>query len=199
MIQNIKDKRYKKGDKEITCSFTGYRPQKLPWKYDETDPRCLELKRRLDREVEKAYRGGMRHFICGMALGCDMYFCEAVLKLKAKHDDILLEAAIPCEEQSASWNEKQRNRYFSLVSRCDVETMIQTSYTPSCMMRRNQYMVEQAGLLIAVFDGMLGGTMYTVELATRQGVKIITLPPVKDSGLKVSSASYMPKKKSELV
>ena len=26
------------------CAFTGHRPNKLPWRYDETDSRCVALK-----------------------------------------------------------------------------------------------------------------------------------------------------------
>ena len=29
-----------------------------------------------------AYQEGYRHFLCGMAQGCDLYFCEAVLALR---------------------------------------------------------------------------------------------------------------------
>lgn len=66
-----------------TCCFTGHRPEKLPWGSDETDPRCAALKEKLRDAVEAAYGEGMRHFICGMARGCDLYFAEAVLALRA--------------------------------------------------------------------------------------------------------------------
>lgn len=29
---------------QTACAFTGHRPSKLPWKYDENDKRCIELK-----------------------------------------------------------------------------------------------------------------------------------------------------------
>ena len=32
--------------------------------------------------VELAYEQGYRHFLCGMAQGCDLYFCETVLRLR---------------------------------------------------------------------------------------------------------------------
>ena len=66
-------------DRATTCCFTGHRPDKLPWGSRESDPRCLTLKRRLTQAVEGAYTQGMRHFICGMARGTDLYFAEAVL------------------------------------------------------------------------------------------------------------------------
>ena len=56
-------------ERETTCCFTGHRPDKLPWRDDEWDPRCQALKERLTAALEEAYDKGMRHFICGMAKG----------------------------------------------------------------------------------------------------------------------------------
>ena len=64
--------------RQSACCFTGHRPGKLPWGYDETDLRCLSLKARMADAAEAAYQEGYRHFLCGMALGCDLYFCECV-------------------------------------------------------------------------------------------------------------------------
>ena len=158
--------------RETTCCFTGHRPEKLPWGNDEGDPRCLELKRRLDRAVEEAYAAGMRHFLCGMARGADFYFCDAVLKLRQARPDVTLEAVIPWEEQAARWGERDRARYFDLVRRCDRETMVQKHYDKGCTLRRNRYMVDRACRLIAVYDGMLGGTMYTLTYAMRRGLTV---------------------------
>ena len=81
------------GDRPVTCCFTGHRPEKLPWGDDEADPRCRALKRKLADAVEAAYEEGMRHFICGMARGCDLFFAEAVLALRERRGDVTLEAA----------------------------------------------------------------------------------------------------------
>ena len=62
-----------------SCCFTGHRSSKLPWGGNEADARCLELKRKLADALEELYGQGVRHFICGMATGCDMFFAEAVL------------------------------------------------------------------------------------------------------------------------
>lgn len=162
--------------RETTCCFTGHRPAKLPWGNDETDPRCIALKKALAQAVERAYERGYRHFICGMARGCDLYFAEAVLALRDHRPDVTLEAAIPCEGQANGWGEGERNRYFDLVARCDLETMVQTAYDPGCMQRRNRYMVAHSGLLIAAYDGLMGGTMYTIHFAMREGVEVEVVP-----------------------
>ena len=45
-----------------------------------------------------------------------------------------------------------------------------------CRQRRNRYMVDHSDLLIAVHDGLPGGTRYTIEYALRRGVNIIDVP-----------------------
>ncbi len=164
-------------ERETTCCFTGHRPNKLPWGADETDRRCLALKARIRQEVERAYDRGFRHFICGMAQGCDLYFCEAVLALRDQRPGVTVEAAIPCEEQPDRWREAERERYFRLVGLCDYETVVQRHYDRGCMLRRNRYMVDRSALLIAAFDGTLGGTMYTVAYAMKKGVEVVHIEP----------------------
>lgn len=155
-----------------SCAFTGHRPAKLPWGYREEDPRCLALKRRIRDAVESAYEEGYCHFLCGMAQGCDLYFCEAVLALRERYPEVTVEAAIPCPTQADAWPEAERERYRNLVARCDMETMVSDTYSSTCMQRRDRYMVDHAMLLIAAFDGTAGGTRYTVEYALRRGIEI---------------------------
>ena len=162
--------------RETTCCFTGHRPNKLPWGNNESDPRCADLKARLGTALETAYTDGYRHFLCGMALGCDLYFCEAVLDLRDRHGDVTVEAAVPCEEQSARWRERDRARYAALLDRCDYETLVQRQYTPGCMQRRDRYMVDRSQRVIAAYDGRsAGGTLYTLTYALRQGLETVIL------------------------
>ena len=160
----------------ISCCFSGHRPNRLPWGSRESDERCLDLKGTLADTLEDLYGRGFRHFICGMALGCDFYFAEAVLALRELHPDVTLEAAIPCPTQADAWPAAQRERYARLVASCDFETMVSDHYTSSCMQRRDRYMVDHASMLIAAFDGTAGGTRYTVEYALNRGLTIVDLP-----------------------
>ena len=162
--------------KQMTVCFSGYRPEKLPWGYDETDPRCAALKERLRQAVTDACEQGYRHFICGMARGVDFYACEAVLLLRRDYPDVTVEAAIPCPSQPEGWPEAERARWQSLVDRCDYETVVQDHYDAGCMQRRNRYMVDHASLLIAVNDGARGGTRSTIEYAFKRGVNVLDIP-----------------------
>jgi uncharacterized phage-like protein YoqJ len=136
----------------------------------------LKLKEQIMDAVELAYEQGFRHFLCGMAMGCDLYFCECVLALQERHPGITLEAALPCPTQADTWPADQRERYQRLVAACDYETMVSEQYSPSCMQRRNRYMVDHASLLIAAFDGTPGGTSRTVEYALRRGLAVVDIP-----------------------
>ena len=162
-------------DRATTCCFTGHRPDKLPWGSRESDPRCLTLKRRLTQAVEGAYAQGMRHFICGMAQGSDMYFAEAVLALRRERPQVVLEAAVPCLGQESSWPEVLRERYRRILESADIKTVLSHRYTPSCMEERNRYMVENSGVVVAVFGGGRGGTFNTLRMAYRLGRRVIEL------------------------
>jgi len=163
-------------EKSSTCTFTGHRENKLPWRGDESDPRCLRLKEHLTAALESAYAAGMRHFICGMANGADMYFGEAVVRLREAHPEVTLEAAVPWEGQAESWTPEQKKRYDRLLTECDYLTVVQHNYSPGCMMRRNRFMVDSAAMLIAAYSGAAGGTRSTLLYAMRQGLQITELP-----------------------
>ena len=163
-------------DRAATCCFTGHRTERLPWGERENDPRCLALKDRLDEALARAWADGYRHFVCGMARGADLYFCEAVLALRQIHPEVTLEAAIPFQGQADHWPELDRRRRAILLTQCDYETMVQHHYTAGCLARRNRYMVDRSSLVLAIYDGQPGGgTMQTLHYAMRQGVETVIL------------------------
>ena len=142
---------------------------------NEDDPRCLALKREIAARLDAVYELGYRRFLCGMAIGCDMYFAEAVLALREKYGDVTLEAAIPFGDQPGRWSQKLRLRYNKLIDSADQVTVLQYGDTPDCMMRRNRYMVDHASLLLACYDGKPGGTMNTILYAERNEVKVLVI------------------------
>ena len=165
-------------DTSRTCCFTGHRPDKLPWGLDESDSRCLAMKRSLTRELEDLYRRGFRHFISGMALGCDLYFAESALALRERHPDLTVEGAVPCPTQADRWPEPQRRRWRDILTRCDLETLVQQRYDRFCMFRRDRYMVDRSAAVLAVFDGTSGGTQYTLNCAMEKRLEILLLDPL---------------------
>lgn len=164
-------------DRQNTCCFTGHRSSKLPWGSNERDPGCLRLKQDIANVVRAVYESGIRHYICGMARGCDTYFAEAVIALRYDEPEITLEAAVPCEFQDKNWSKEDSARYDRILACCDKVTMVSTAYDRGCMMRRNMYMVQQSSVIIAVYGGGSGGTFNTLRYAYQEGLEIIEITP----------------------
>ena len=61
----------------------------------------------------------------------------------------------------------------------DLETLIQPAYTRDCMLRRNRYMVGRSSLLIAVYDGLPGGTRQTLAYALGEGLRVVQIDPTR--------------------
>lgn len=159
----------------MVCAFTGHRPEKLPWGTDESDPRCQALKLQLHQAIFKAYRQGADVFACGFARGCDLYFAEAVLELKKRGEPVCLMAWIPCPEQADRWPSVDQLRYREALLGCKEVRVLQDSYTPGCMLRRNRAMLDAADMLISVYDGTGGGTGAAVVYANSLGISIDAL------------------------
>ena len=160
---------------EKTCCFTGHRPQSLPWKFHESDPRCQALKERLRAELIRAIQQhGMRRFLSGMALGWDTWAAEAVLQLRRQYP-VTLECVLPC--QAARWKEADRRRYQKILERCDSVTLLQEAYTPDCFDRRNRYLVDRSDLVIALWTGAPSGTGATIAYAEKCGKPVWILRP----------------------
>lgn len=162
-----------------TCCFTGHRPQRLAFGLTDQESACTALQWRLCAVLEWLARArGVTHFISGMALGVDQMAAELVLSLREEQPCLTLECAVPCPEQSAKWSFEQRRRYDAILRRCDRTTLLQTAYSPDCMAKRNRYMVERSGFVLAVWDGSPGsGTGQTVRYARKRGRQIVTLHP----------------------
>ena len=161
---------------EKTCCFTGHRVQKLPWRNNELDFRCIALKNKLKNEIINAIRKGYSSFFCGMALGFDFYCAEAVLDLKSDFPHIKLFGALPCNNQDCKWNDSDKLRYRRLLDKLDDVRRIYDRYIgPECMLERNRFMVNNSSLLFACYFGGGGGTKATIDYAKKQGLEIVLL------------------------
>lgn len=159
--------------KEKTVSFTGHRKQSLPWIANIRDERFKIAKSHLMTELENCIKNGYDTFLCGMAIGCDMFFANCVLKLKRKNPNIRLIGAIPCQDQDKLWNESDKREYRKLLEQLDAIRLINENYTGAyCMIERNKFMIENSNRLIAMFYGGAGGTKTTIDLAKKQNIEI---------------------------
>ena len=160
------------------CAFTGHRPTKFPWKYDEQDKRCIELKAVLIEQIEKLAAAGVTNFYSGMALGVDTWAAMAVLALRERKPTVKLHCVLPCEGQEIKWAIPAQTRYKMILGEADSVDYVSRFYYKDCMLKRNQRLVDSAALLIAVYNGeKRGGTAATVRYAQKTGREIIYINP----------------------
>ena len=155
---------------------TGRRPKYFPWRYDENDSRCVELKKNIYTVVFDHINNGFGTFVCGMALGSDIYFAEAVLLAKNDYPDIRLVAEIPFANQANKWLMESKSRYDRIRKQCDEWNVLAEKYDPKMFFLRNREIVDKSDELLAIWDGSdEGGTAQTVNLAKDKGIPVIQI------------------------
>lgn len=113
-----------------------------------------------------------QHVFDGVALGWDLAVAAACVEI-----GIPWTACIPCEGQDAKWTMVQSRQYRTLVAKATDRVLVsEGGYAWWKMIRRDEYMVDRAGLVFAVFNGHLeGGTYKTVEYANSQRKPVLNL------------------------
>jgi len=148
---------------ERVVSFTGHRT------YDGSADGALDAK------LSELYERGARVFMSGMAVGFDLAAAEAVLRLRNRYPEARLVCVVPFEGQESRFSAADRQRYARILAAADDRVTLCASYTPGCYARRNDYLVDRAGGLVAWYDGSPGGTRYTVRRALRRGREVVNL------------------------
>ena len=161
------------------CAFTGHRPSKLPWRYDETDSRCVALKAVLMEQITLLVEAGVTQFLSGMAEGTDVFCAEIILALREKNPAIKLHCILPCTAQAEKWSASSQELYRSILEQADSVVYVSRAYHKNCMLDRNRFMVEHATTLLAVYNGVRrSGTGATVNHARKMGLEIIVIDPI---------------------
>lgn len=156
----------------IKVCVTGHRNL---YGYDLSNEKWMYLKEKLKKILKEI---GCTHAYCGMALGVDTIFAQAVLELKESGFDIQLLCAVPCSNQECKWPKKAQERYHDILSKADDVIMVHDgTYTNDCMQKRNEYMVDHSDIVIAVWDGSSSGTLNCIKYAQKQNKYIMRICP----------------------
>lgn len=179
-----------------TICFTGHRPNKLGG-YDWNTPKNKVIIEKLRSEIISLINSTREYdfkFICGGALGIDQMAFDILEKLKygtlhLNNLKMTLELAIPFSKQPIKWNYHDAKKYEIQKSQADIVTYVdrledykikgydEDIYYPAKMQKRNQYMVDNSDVIIAVWDGTKGGTANCVSYAKKLGKEIISINP----------------------
>ena len=148
-------------DMNKSCCFTGHRPEKCKG----TE---LNIRTKLIEGIERAVAEGFDAFITGMAPGVDTWAAEEVLKLKQEKSNIKLICAVPFKGVERNRTPEQKETFYSILEKADHIEYICPKYTRWCFYARNEWMVDSAKRVIAVFNGTHGGTEHTINYAKKK-------------------------------
>jgi len=149
-----------------TAFITGHRTFNYPFDYP-------SLRRGINQLTNLGIERGITTFLTGMALGTDTL---AALIWAERH--LTWKAILPCPDQSNSWTRKQQILYRQLLTKATEVKVLYPQYEQGVMQARDQYLVNNSQLCLAVSDGRTeGGTFLTIEMARKAKLPLIILNP----------------------
>lgn len=179
--------------------FTGPRLHKIGYPDNWKDPRIVALILKLKEVVENLILDNPSeeefHFITGGALGLDQIAFAVCDKLKKTNRRIHTEIAVPFTMQMLDWSPDQKYKYTGFLKRADEISYVDTSdkYNPEMLnlggfapfkyQARNEYMVDESKIVIAIYDGVAGqngkssGTYNCLKYAIQNNRDIIYINP----------------------
>lgn len=104
-------------------------------------------------KIQKIFKGELEKlikrensvkFISGMNIGFEMFAATIVLELKEQYKNIVFECALPDELQAVGWSEGDRESYYNILGKCDIENFISRRAYIDNIKKRNKYMLASS-------------------------------------------------------
>lgn len=150
------------------CCFTGHRPDKLG-----NNENLIKTQLRLS--IKNAINDGYLTFITGMATGVDIWAAEIVVNEKMRNSEIKLVCASPYPGFERNRCLADRMKYHEILNNADYVINVSEKYTRFCFQIRNMWMVDRSDMVIAVYNGSLGGTHNTIEYAKKKNISVVNI------------------------
>lgn len=153
--------------------LTGHRPNKLGG-YSTNNPVQKRIRKRLTKILSGlGHKEAKLGVISGMAIGADQIWAEVAVEL-----GIPFSAYMPFKGQESKWPELSQQKYRKLLDKAYHAKFVNDGeYAVWKMQKRNEAMVDDADLCIAVWDGTSGGTANCVEYIIKSGKPCYCLNP----------------------
>lgn len=155
----------------MIISVTGHRPSKLGGYANKSLLErfaCVIV----DQARVQVGQGVPLQFITGMSQGWDQAVAKACIVL---HVPFI--AAVPCHGQERLWPDAAKQEYRLILEHASAVNVLALLYTLGCMQRRNEWMVDNSNMTLALWDGSDGGTANCVSYCERVGHHMQNLWP----------------------
>ena len=148
----------------MIVAVTGHRPQKLGGFTNQTFNALTDLARDWLRVNQPS------KVISGMALGWDQALAQASVDL-----GIPLIAAVPFEGFESRWPITSQKAMARLLDQADEVEVVHLYPGNTALQLRNEWMVDRADKMLALWDGSWGGTFNCIKYAVKCGRPIENL------------------------
>lgn len=148
----------------IICG-TGHRPDKLGGYGDDIKIKLQSI------AIDWLTKNNTDGVISGMALGWDQALACAAISLR-----IPLLAALPFKNQDCKWPRKSQQEFKSILERASKIVIVsEGEFSSKKMQIRNEYMVNNCDLVLALWNGSSGGTANCIQYAKSIKKPIVNL------------------------
>ena len=178
------------GGINMVVAFTGYRPEKMPFVESKKDEAYLKFRKRQLQVIERLIERGCTHFISGVAMGFDTWVAEDILVLQKNNSSLELECAIPFPGQADRWSASDQKRRYKILTHATSSVIVCEHYSSNCFFESNKYMVNKADIVVCAFNGIKGGTAFTVDYALKQNKIVIQIDPATAAVSILSSKNF---------
>ena len=161
----------------MRIALTGHRPQRLGFSENELDEKWNKIDKWLTEEIllfleECEPKHKTLDLYCGMASGSDILFGLCARDIKPSTDYLKLHCILPCKNYNSS-----HQFYNNIKNASDEWVELSDEFYKGCDSVRDQYMVDHCDVLLAVWDGIKsGGVWSTIRKAQKAGKQIIYYP-----------------------
>jgi Trk K+ transport system NAD-binding subunit len=80
---------------------------------------------------------------------------------------------LPYEAQAQDWPERDRDRFFEIIERCNEERMTSFRYDDMTVSKNTEAMFDLADVVIAVWNGKPGEIDYALLRAEKRGIPTV--------------------------
>ncbi len=155
----------------IICG-TGHRPNKIGGYGDAAHKKLIRV------AEDYLWKLHPEKVISGMALGWDTALAEAVLNINIMQPDmnISLVCAVPFQGQEIMWIPESQIKYKKILGLAnEIKYVSPPGYEIYKMQVRNEWMVDNSDMVLAIWDGSKGGTYNCIQYAKRKNREIINV------------------------
>lgn len=170
-------------DKDKAVFFTGHRPIELwnayrPFQYH--NQRFETHKMLVLEAIDKCCQSGYDTFISGGAQGMDLLAAECVNEKRMSYPGLKLIIARPFPSQHANKPKDSQAFIHNIMAFADAVVDVSPDpYNARKMQLRNMWMVDNAKIGIALYNGQQkGGTYNCIEYARKQGKFILVIDSI---------------------